>query len=47
MTMVTTVLLGRAYPLAITDLAQVLLLDQANDQLSEHSGTRNPESKVR
>ena len=38
MTIVTTVLLGVAYPLAVTGLAQVLFRDQANGQLIERSG---------
>src|SRR5689334_9499955 len=33
MTIVTTVLLGLAYPLAVTGLAQVIFPDQANGQL--------------
>lgn len=39
MTVVTTVLLGIIYPLAVTGLAQVLLPDQANGQLIERDGT--------
>lgn len=39
MTVVTTVLLGIAYPLAITGLAQVLFHDQANGQLLMRNGT--------
>jgi potassium-transporting ATPase KdpC subunit len=38
MTLVTTVLLGVVYPLAITGLAQVLFPDQANGQLVTRSG---------
>jgi K+-transporting ATPase ATPase C chain len=38
MTVVTTVLLGIAYPLAITGLAQVLFPDKANGQLIERDG---------
>jgi len=38
MTVVTTVLLGIIYPLAITGLAQVLFPDQANGQLVERDG---------
>jgi K+-transporting ATPase ATPase C chain len=38
MTIVTTLLLGVAYPLAVTGLAQVLFRDKANGQLIE----RNP-----
>ena len=38
MTVVTTVLLGIAYPLAITGLSQVLFPDQANGQLIERDG---------
>jgi K+-transporting ATPase ATPase C chain len=38
MTLVTTVLLGIAYPLLITGLAQLLFPDQANGQLVEQDG---------
>lgn len=38
MTVVTTVLLGLAYPIAITGLAQVLFPDQANGQLIRREG---------
>ena len=38
MTVVTTVLLGIIYPLAITGLAQVLFPDQANGQLMTRDG---------
>ena len=38
MTVVTTVLLGLVYPLAITGLAQVLFPDQANGQLVTRDG---------
>ena len=38
MTAVTTVLLGIAYPLAVTGLAQVLFPDQANGQLIARDG---------
>jgi len=38
MTVVTTVLLGLVYPLAITGLAQVLFHDQANGQLVIRNG---------
>ena len=38
MTLVTTVLLGVIYPLAITAIAQVAFPDQANGQLIEHGG---------
>jgi K+-transporting ATPase ATPase C chain len=38
MTIVTTVLLGVAYPLAVTGVAQVLFRDKANGQLVERSG---------
>lgn len=38
MTIVTTLLLGVAYPLAVTGLAQVLFRDRANGQLLEHNG---------
>jgi K+-transporting ATPase ATPase C chain len=39
MTIVTTLLLGVAYPLAVTGLAQVLFRDKANGQLLERGGT--------
>jgi potassium-transporting ATPase KdpC subunit len=39
MTIVTTVLLGVVYPLAITAIAQVAFRDQANGQLIEQNGT--------
>jgi K+-transporting ATPase ATPase C chain len=38
MTIVTTVLLGVAYPLAVTGLAQVMFRDKANGQLIERNG---------
>jgi K+-transporting ATPase ATPase C chain len=38
MTIVTTLLLGVAYPLAVTGLAQVLFKDKANGQLIERDG---------
>ncbi len=38
MTVVTTLLLGLAYPLAVTGLAQVLFPDKANGQLVERDG---------
>ena len=38
MTVVTTMLLGVVYPLAITGIAQTLFPDQANGQLVEHDG---------
>jgi len=38
MTIVTTVLLGVIYPLAITGIAQVAFPDQANGQLIEQNG---------
>ena len=39
MTIVTTLLLGVAYPLVVTGLAQVLFPDKANGQLIERNGT--------
>jgi K+-transporting ATPase ATPase C chain len=39
MTVVMTVLLGLAYPLVVTGLAQVLFRDQANGQLIYREGT--------
>jgi K+-transporting ATPase ATPase C chain len=38
MTIVTTLLLGVAYPLVVTGLAQVLFTDKANGQLLERDG---------
>jgi K+-transporting ATPase ATPase C chain len=38
MTLVTTVLLGIGYPLAVTGIAQVLFPDKANGQLIERNG---------
>jgi len=38
MTIVTTLLLGVAYPLAVTGLAQALFKDKANGQLIERDG---------
>ena len=38
MTIVTTLLLGVAYPLVVTGLAQALFPDKANGQLIERSG---------
>jgi potassium-transporting ATPase KdpC subunit len=38
MTVVTTLLLGIAYPLAVTGLAQALFRDKANGQLVERNG---------
>jgi K+-transporting ATPase ATPase C chain len=38
MTIVTTILLGVVYPLAVTGLAQVLFRDKANGQLIERDG---------
>ncbi len=39
MTIVTTVLLGLVYPLAVTALAQLFFRDQANGQLVQRKGT--------
>src|SRR2546426_8184744 len=39
MTIVTTILLGLIYPLAVTGLSQVLFPDNANGQLIERNGT--------
>jgi K+-transporting ATPase ATPase C chain len=39
MTLVTTVLLGVAYPLVVTAMAQVLFHDKANGQLISQNGT--------
>jgi K+-transporting ATPase ATPase C chain len=38
MTIVTTILLGLVYPLAVTGLSQVLFPDNANGQLIERNG---------
>ncbi len=38
MTIVTTIILGLIYPLAVTGLAQVLFPDKANGQLIEQNG---------
>jgi K+-transporting ATPase ATPase C chain len=38
MTIVTTILLGFVYPLAVTGLSQVLFRDKANGQLIERNG---------
>lgn len=38
MTIVTTILLGLVYPLAVTGLSQVLFNDKANGQLIERNG---------
>ena len=38
LTLVTTLLLGLAYPLVVTGLAQVLFKDKANGQLIERNG---------
>ena len=38
MTIVTTILLGLVYPLAVTGLSQVLFKDKANGQLIERNG---------
>lgn len=38
MTIVTTILLGLAYPLVVTGLAQVMFKDKANGQLIERNG---------
>lgn len=38
MTIVTTILLGLAYPLVVTGLAQVFFKDKANGQLIERNG---------
>ena len=46
MTVVTTVLLGLLYPLAVTGVAQIVFPDKANGQLVARDGDGGPKLEL-